>query len=352
MQRTLEHSLKEVDSTIQSAVRHKLRVTLRASDFREQNQKGLDVLQEIRLKLVRRLSEDDANGSPIQDLNNYARTVAYRECANFLRAEYPLRTSLKNSLQRILENCDEFSCWEGPFGELTCGYPGWRNQSYATDARRVAELRTEPYSLPAEAIPARSAESMRMPEWRTLIGAVFQYVDGPVALDDLIAIVAPVVGMEDVPNADDGRDDDEETPELENVHSTAPSPYSTWLTTERLKIYWSAILKLLTWHRVAYLLNVRDGDLEALPLYGVATLEQIGDALEFGAQHFMSLARELSVQEPRGQAKGGRRFLFFWKHLPLEDNIIAVVLEVTRAQVISFRNKARERLKRMLKDAL
>ena len=351
MQRTLEDSLNEVDSTIRSAVRHKLRVTLRASDFREQNQKGLDVLQEIRLKLVRRLSGEDEPESPIQDLNNYARTVAYRECSNFLRAEYPLRTSLKNSLLRVLERCHEFSCWERPSGDATCGYPGWRNPSYTTDARRVTELRLNPYALPAASIPKRSADSMRMPEWQALIDAVFQFVGGPLALDDLIAIVAPLVGMEDIPEADNG-EDDEGGSELDNLRSQEAGPLSAWLTAERLKLYWAAILKLLVWHRAAYLLNIRDGDLEALPLYGVATLEQIGDALEFEDRHFKCLARELILQEPAQPGKGGRRFLFFWNHLPLEDNIIAVVLEVTRAQVISYRNKARERLKRILTGTL
>ena len=51
-------------------------------------------------------------------------------------------------------------------------------------------------------------------------------------------------------------------------------------------------------------------------------------------------------------ASSGRRFLFFWKYLPLEDNVIAIVLEVTRAQVIGYRNKAKERLKRILKGEL
>ena len=84
-------------------------------------------------------------------------------------------------------------------------------------------------------------------------------------------------------------------------------------------------------------------------LQGVATLEQIGEALELKDKQFMSLARELAVEEPSNPGQGGRRFLLFWRYLPLEDNVIAVVLEVTRAQVISYRNKARERLKRMLK---
>jgi len=194
---------------------------------------------------------------------------------------------------------------------------------------------------------------MNWAAWRGLLEGVFQYVEGPVPLDDLIAIVAPVVGMEDVADLDDADDSEEEGNEFRHLSSRDPSPYSNWLTAERLKLFWAAVLRLLVWHRCAFLLNHRDGDLEALPLYGVATLEQIGDALEFTESHFNRLSTELAVAEGATASSGsGRRFVLFWKYLPLEDNVIAVVLEVTRAQVISYRNKAKERLKRMLKGEL
>lgn len=157
--------------------------------------------------------------------------------------------------------------------------------------------------------------------------------------------------MEDVPDAGEGDDSDEE-PELDRLRSHDPTPYSAWLTCERLKLYWSAVLKLLVWHRVAYLMNLRDGDLETLPLYGVATLEQIGESLELTAQHYDLLARELSVEEPSPPVRGTGRFLLFWSYLPIEDNVIALLLATTRAQVIGYRNKAKERLRRMLRSEL
>jgi len=360
MQTPVEVLLEDVDPVIRSAVRQKLRVTLRANDFREQNLDGLDVLQDIRLKLIRKLSDDsESDNSAIKEFAAYAATVAYRTCSDYLRAKYPVRTSLKNCLRRILDKASEFDSWESKTGELICGYPGWRHSSFTTDSSRVVELRNDPYRLPREAIPEGAADNMRWPEWKALLESVFMYVDGPVALDDLIAIVAPIVGQEDLPDADHGDDPDDEGRDFNVLASTDPSPYSTWLTSERLKLYWAAVLKLLVWHRVAYLLNNREGDLEALPLYGVATLEQIGDALELTEKQFAHLGRELGVQEmppdkldKPTKLSGGRRFLLFWKYLPLEDNVIAAVLEVTRAQVISYRSKAKDRLKRMLKGEL
>jgi hypothetical protein len=352
MQTAVDDLLNSVDSVLRSVVRQKLRVTLRTNDFREQNLDGLDVLQEIRLKLIRKLSEDRED-TAIQEFTAYVATVAYRTCSDYLRAKYPVRTSLKNTLRRILDKANEFATWENATGELMCGYPGWRNPSFKTDPARVMELRADPYRLPERSLPQGSADSMTAAGWKALLEGIFQYAGGPIPVDDLIAIVAPVVGMEDVANLDDWDDGDDEANDLSMLSSRDPSPYSVWLTCERLKLFWAAVLRLLVWHRVAYLLNNRDGDLEALPLYGVATLEQIGEALEFTDAHFGRLSAELAVKEATAaQGSGGGRFLFFWKYLPFEDNVIAAVLGVTRTQVISYRNKARERLKRMLKGEL
>jgi len=354
MQTAVDDLLNSVDSVLRNVVRQKLRVTLRTNDFREQNLDGLDVLQDIRLKLIRKLSgEEGEEDSSIQEFKAYAATVAYRTCSDYLRARYPLRTSLKNSLRRILDKGDEFSAWESASGELICGYTGWRSPSFKTDAARVMELRHDPFRLPVEALPHGSADNMNWMAWKALLEGVFQYGGGPMPLDDLIAIVAPIVGMEDIQDLDDSDDSDEANNDLSGLSSHDPGPFSIWLTAERLKLYWAAVLRLLVWHRCAYLLNVRDGDLEALPLYGVASLEQIGDSLEFTDAHFARLGRELTAGENDSAPSGcGRRFLFFWKYLPLEDNVIGVVMEVTRAQVISYRNKAKERLKRMLKGEL
>jgi DNA-directed RNA polymerase specialized sigma24 family protein len=151
MQTAVDDLLNSVDSVLRNVVRQKLRVTLRTNDFREQNLDGLDVLQDIRLKLVRKLSGDpaaDGEGAGVQEFTAYAATVAYRTCSDDLRAKYPVRTSLKNSLRRILDKASEFAIRESRSGELTCGDPGWTNPSFKTDSARVIELRADSYQLP------------------------------------------------------------------------------------------------------------------------------------------------------------------------------------------------------------
>jgi hypothetical protein len=43
-------------------------------------------------------------------------------------------------------------------------------------------------------------------------------------------------------------------------------------------------------------------------------------------------------------------FAEIWNHLPLDDNRIAEILNLTRQQVINLRKSARERLARRMKN--
>ena len=49
---------------------------------------------------------------------------------------------------------------------------------------------------------------------------------------------------------------------------------------------------------------------------------------------------------------GDKKFAVLWAYLPLEDNLIARLLEVKRQKVINLRASARELLARRLKDIL
>ena len=82
--------------------------------------------------------------------------------------------------------------------------------------------------------------------------------------------------------------------------------------------------------RIALLLNLRNPHginvITLIPTTGVATFEQIAQALEIPAAEFEQL----------------------WVELPLDDLRLAAYLGATRQQVINLRKTARERLlKRM-----
>jgi len=63
-----------------------------------------------------------------------------------------------------------------------------------------------------------------------------------------------------------------------------------------------------------------------LPVVGVASIRQIGSTLAIDAQELADL----------------------WPELPLEDTRIAIILQLTRQQVINLRRTARERLLRRM----
>lgn len=347
--------LQEVDPAMQGVIRQKLRVTLRASDYREQNLDAMDVLGEVQLRLLKRLQQPEMQGATaIAEFRGYAATVAYHCCADYLRAKYPKRTSLKNSLRRLLDKADGFAAWTNANGDVLCGFAGWANGTAVAEGAVVAKLKQDPGAIPAQAIPRVSAHQVSMPEWLRLLEAVFDQAGGPMSMDDLIAIVAPLTGVEDVAELYDEQEDEEGGgggSVMDRIAAAGPSPQSAMMSTERLKLFWGAVLQLLPWHRAALLMNLRDGDLDALPYYGVASREAIGEAMELKPEQLGTMERELGVSAPP-RASASSRFVACWRFLPLEDTLLGVILGVTRAQVIGYRNKARERLARSLKGSL
>jgi DNA-directed RNA polymerase specialized sigma24 family protein len=351
--------LEEADPVIRAAIRRKLHVTLRSNDSREQNMDGLDLLGEVQVKLLTKLRGQGGEGGVgeggIKEFKAYAATVAYHCCADYLRAKYPQRTSLKNCLRRLMDKMDGYAVWTSADGELMCGFAGWKSGRAAAAGEKIRELQQNPAALPEEAMPPVAAEGLSGKEWLRLLEAVFDFAEGPVAMDDLLAIVAPMTGVEDVPEYDDAGGDEEDGggSAVEKVAARGADPYSERLTVEKLKLFWGAVLQLLPWHRAALLLNMRDGDLDALPYYGVVSIEGIGEAIELKEKQLTRLEQEVGVGPGSGSSKkAGQRFAACWKYLPLEDTVIGLVLEVTRAQVIGYRNKARERLARTLKGVM
>jgi len=349
-----EDLLAEAEVVIQGAVRHRLRVSLRPSDYHERNLDALDLVGDIRLRLMqklRALAQGETSGE-INNFRDYAAQVTYNRIADYLRSKYPERTSLRNCLRRLLDKSDGYAVWPSDSGELMCGYVGWQFSTPKARVEAIQALKHDASGLPRQVLPGSSRGEMSAEQWRQLVEGIFDHLGGPLELDDLVAIVSPLVGVADIPES--ARDDDPDEAGAEAIPSSGPSPYSAWLTCERLKLFWAAFLRLLPWHRVSYFLNIREWDPMCLPMYGIATVEEIGRALELKPEQYQLLAQELGLTSapPGTGADGGAHFVRFWNHLPLDDNLIAKVLGVSRAQVIGYRDKAKGRLARSLRASL
>jgi hypothetical protein len=342
-------ALEDAEAVICRIVRRKLGATLRHDDGREQNLDAMDVLGEIRLKLVRKRAMGEA--AAITDWPSYAAMVAYNACADYLRAKYPRRTSLKNALCRLVEKSGDCGVWQLTSGETVCGRTSHRNMSpYST---RIDQLCNDPWKLPPDVLVSQSFDSIAPSALNKIVQAALDYARSPIPIDDLVLIIGQILGLEEMTELTCSTDAETGQSLLDNVPSPQKGPDSAWFARERLRLLWSAILQLLPWHRAAYLLNLRDGGIEAFPYYGVASVEEIGKALDLTDKQFSILAAEVGLNpDLRSQSSilrgSGQKFVLYWKYLPLDDNTIAKVLSVDRGQIIGYRNKAVERLRRNL----
>lgn len=258
-----------------------------------------DVRAETLLKLVNRLHRlvRDPESEPLQNFADYVSVVTYNTFDDFVRRAYPLRTRLRNRVRYALRHDARFALWAS--GEvLLCGYARWSQESSAV---RNA---TEEMSVTGGT------------DLRSVLVELFEQSGGPLELDAVVSRIAtsylPVI---------------EETRTLQEPH-TEGGPDRELENLQSLRHLWNEISELPLKQRIALLLSARDATGESvtqfLPVTGVATIRQIAAILEMAVDEFAEL----------------------WQELPLEDSRIAVMLGVTRQQVINLRRSARDRLSR------
>jgi len=114
----------------------------------------------------------------------------------------------------------------------------------------------------------------------------------------------------------------------ETAPDPAPQPYEIFAAREMLLLLWKEVRGLPPAQRRALLLHVHDDhDASAIHLLvftGVATLDEIAAVLDYTRPDIEAI----------------------WDRVPMQDLAIAGTLGMTRAQVISLRRSARERLER------
>jgi hypothetical protein len=232
--------------------------------------------------------------------------------------------------------------------QLLSGYVGWRHRAPPIAQVIVDGLLADPH--PLAGAPQRHIDRMRGDDWITLLDALFGCTCSPVLLDDTTSIAARACGVEDLNPEHDG-DIVAEMPA-----ASSRTPYTELLMRQRLLLLWRAILELLPWHRTAFLLNMPDGELESFSYYRVVSISEIGTALQLTREQFALLWTQLPLsaadrQELPALGTYDEAFAMVYKHIPLQDHAIGVVLGVSRAQVIGYRRKAVERLRRHLRPA-
>jgi len=307
----------ELDDLIAGIVRGKLRVSLRPDDGRQENQDALEIVSKARVEVLRKLQADS---SDVRNLRDYASTVTYHACAEYLRGKYAGRFRLQYKLRYFLSHHRDFGIWTDDAGVLTCGLAKWKS------AARIAAPRDCPQV--SEKFARSSAENMKAADWEKLSRAIFDELRGPVAFQSFVAIAASVLGVESFPEE-----------ELADYSAPGPSPETTAAALEILRALWAEILLMdLRWRR-AFLLNPpRDVELEVFPENGIASIDEIGVAVGVEDAEYAIVWSEVNAGEAQ------RCFAMLWKWLPLRDALIARLLQAEVQQVINLRRLARDRL--------
>jgi RNA polymerase sigma factor (sigma-70 family) len=275
-----------------------------------------DVASEVVLELISRLRavREGTAETEIGSFSSYTAVAAYHACNEYLRRKYPNRHRLKARLRYLLSTEKRLAVWEDAKSEWLCGLRRWQGAELApVTAARLHRWTEELADLPRGRNALDPAD---------LVAGIFERFGAPVELDELVAIVAQIWGVEDTPAAPESA--------ARDVQSQADDP-GTQLDLRRwMAELWAEIRELPQPQRVALLLNLRcsaeNAAVGLLPLTGIASIREIAHALEWPAEELAAV----------------------WNRLPLEDLDIAERLGISRQRVINLRKSARERLLRRM----
>jgi hypothetical protein len=311
---------------IRGIINYKLPASLDNLTWNVDSQDADDVYNDVVLELMTWLRKFKANPDEngVKNFCGFVAVLAYRACATYLRKKHPQRLKLKNKIHYVLTHNRNFALWKSDDDEWLCGFNTWRNHNTDYSMSRLELLRNDPRAFEHAALPCHNPRQMSPAD---LLAALFNWVQTPLKLDDVIATIADLLCIRDqVAETNLGNDD------KPGRISTALISISNEVEQRiYLQSIWLEIGQLPMRQRCALLLNFTDslgqGVIALLPIVGIASLREIAQSLEMTVEQLADL----------------------WNNLPLDDATIGLHLGVTRQQVINLRKSARERLLRRMK---
>jgi RNA polymerase sigma factor (sigma-70 family) len=332
-------------------------MSLAADDPRHDNLDALELMQEVMARLWERIADDA--GATVADLHAYAASVTHNAWSDHLRRKYPLRTSLKNRLRYFLDHQREYALWNGEHGEPMAGRHGWQlRDAERAPGERVAALGGGRDRLPSGSVPRKPMDQFAAADWDRLVGRVLDRLGAPVPVDDLVTIVARLIGLREERTESLDDDDDGDSGAHGIAARSSMNPDRRAETRSLLRQLWAAVVTLKPDYRRAYLLNLPGpgksrADLEVFVLNGVASLSDIATALDLSEAQYRTLleAQELGPEQRLELERCGERselFCLLWPHLPLGDAQIGAALGLEPQQVINRRMLALRELARLV----
>jgi DNA-directed RNA polymerase specialized sigma24 family protein len=260
----------------------------------------LVALVAMRLMLKLRAARESAEHA-VQSVEKYVTRLTYNAIHDHFRRCFPEHTRLKSRLRYLLTHDAALTLRTTGDGRIVCGLAQWAADAAIVEPREL-DMRTERDSAGA-------------------LIAVFRRLGGPVELDELVTLMTHMWSIEE-------RSFESVMPEIAGARQ--PGADQQLEQRETIAQLWREIHELRPLQRKALLLNLRDADtthvLTLLIAGNMASFEDLAAALEMSGAELNAI----------------------WNDLPLDDQRIALLLGVTRQQVINLRQAARHRLARRL----
>jgi hypothetical protein len=373
---------QQMDDKARDVVEKRFGVRMSSEQSSERFQAAWDVYQNATVKILKALASE----ARIEDPAGYSAVIARNSCRDFWRVHNPGWADLKGRLSRFFRKQPAYASWtiDEQLGSI-CGPAAWKNRAIAAGAK-VSELIENPRRVRASALPKTEVvERLDAPAWARLLEGFFEYLDGPVRLDELVSIVGVLFGvkgsremaLDEVSTGVDGRVWDPPAKEVR--------PDAALAIREQLRKLWTELCSMPKRWVVPFLLNppvmkgsqgqrprnrtdsrpmnvCREpekpdrGEIAVFAAAGIASVSEIESLIAFKYEQYALLWSKLDVEGRGGPALESvddphGRFAVIWDLLPLEDGVIAAVMGLDSGQkVINLRMVAKNHLARVLAD--
>lgn len=312
---------------IKQTLWRKLKFHLGGRNENPGNPDAEDLHQEIVAKLVQRLNDLRANPrrSSITSYRQFVARVAVNACHDYLRAKYPVRTRLKNSLRDLLTRHRDFKIWRDDFDQLLCGLAQWEQDTTGeTEVRRIQDLIEQPDLL---RLTTFAGQNLHEAPRTRLMAEVLHWAGAPVELDELVDALAALLELKDAPPLSLEKEESELSAQLPNP----AAPRSVELEGQaELRRFWDEVRQLSRPLRHTICFGFADERGEDL-----ISLLVLADARSLPE---LAADLDLTLDELRD----------LWARAPLDNEALATHLGATRQQVIKWRHRAWQQLaKRM-----
>jgi hypothetical protein len=361
----------QMDAKARDVIEKRFGVRLDSMQSSEKQQAAWDVYQNATVKIIKAIG----GASRIEDAAGYAATIARNSCRDYWRIHNPGWADLKGRLSRFFRKQPSYALWETDAQRgWICGPASWRDKPIA-EGNQVSALVEQPRKIRSSALPKNEMmDQLDAAAWDRLLQGIFEYLGGPVRLDELVSIAGVLFGVrgsremafDELAPGEDGRPWDPPAP--------ARPPDVALAIRQQLVKLWNELRSMPRRWVIPFLLNppvmkgsggkkprgeaLDDGpdrgEVAIFTSNGIATVAEIEDMIGFTSEHYAILWADLQVVQrggPRLETVTDTRvrFAVIWNLLPLDDVVIARVLGLESTQkVINLRMVAKNHLAKVL----